>query len=198
MNNLDKIISRIEDDARHDIELIAGDANVKCGQIRKKYEQQADFQYTSICSAGQKEAEFRRSRLESTAKMESSKRILAEKQALISEAFEYTVKKLLRLPPEKYIEFMSRLIASAAGGEEEVIFSPEDREKYGAVIVEKANSLRRSEDLPGHLSLSSETRHIRGGAVLKRGKIELNCSFDALIEGSREELCGEVAKILFD
>lgn len=198
MNNLNKIISRIEEDARHDIDIVAKEAEAECDRIQKEYKRKADSVYASVCKEGQEKAQFRLARLESTSKTESSKRILSEKQKLISEAFEYTAAKLLNLPAEKYIEFTSQLISAAADGNEEVVFSPSDREKYGTAVVERANALLCSGGAMGKLTLSEETRRIRGGAILKRGKIELNCSLDALIDGSRDELCGEVSKILFD
>lgn len=50
---------------------------------------------------------------------------------------------------------------------------------------------------PAQLTLSAETRPIRGGVVLKNGLIETNCSLGTLVDGLRPELSGKVAARLF-
>ena len=47
------------------------------------------------------------------------------------------------------------------------------------------------------LAVSEETRDISGGFILKDGRIEVNCTFDALVRAEREQTVGEVAKLLF-
>ena len=47
------------------------------------------------------------------------------------------------------------------------------------------------------LAVSEETRDISGGFILKDGRIEVNCTFDALVRAEREQTAGEVAKLLF-
>lgn len=47
------------------------------------------------------------------------------------------------------------------------------------------------------LALSSETRPIRGGFILREGKVEVNCAFETLVRLQRTEMAGQVAKALF-
>ena len=47
------------------------------------------------------------------------------------------------------------------------------------------------------LTLSEETRPMQGGFILKNGRIEVNCTFDAMIRSEREQTAGAVAKLLF-
>lgn len=47
------------------------------------------------------------------------------------------------------------------------------------------------------LTLSAETRPIRGGFILREGKVEVNCAFETLVRLQRTEMAGEVAKALF-
>ena len=47
------------------------------------------------------------------------------------------------------------------------------------------------------LTVSEETRPIRGGFILKNGRIEVNCAFETMIRAERERTAGAVAKLLF-
>jgi len=47
------------------------------------------------------------------------------------------------------------------------------------------------------LTLSEETRPIRGGFILREGKVEVNCAFETLVRLQRTEMAGQVAKALF-
>ena len=47
------------------------------------------------------------------------------------------------------------------------------------------------------LTVSQETRSTDGGFILRDGRIEVNCTFGALIRAERERTAGEAAKLLF-
>ena len=116
------------------------------------------------------------------------------------------------------------LVRASSTGREEVVFSPEDREGAGKAAVARANELLAKEAAPelplgdgvvanllnkvaagvsafaqgtAMLAVSEETRDISGGFILKDGRIEVNCTFDALVRAEREQTAGEVAKLLF-
>ena len=116
------------------------------------------------------------------------------------------------------------LVRASSTGREEVVFSTEDREGAGKAAVARANELLAKEAAPelplgdgvvanllnkvaagvsafaqgtAMLAVSEETRDISGGFILKDGRIEVNCTFDALVRAEREQTAGEVAKLLF-
>lgn len=47
------------------------------------------------------------------------------------------------------------------------------------------------------LTLAEETRPMKGGFILRDGKVEVNCAFETLVRLQRTEMAGEVAKTLF-
>ena len=49
----------------------------------------------------------------------------------------------------------------------------------------------------GRLTLSEETRPIRGGFIMVDGPVEVNCAFEAMVRAQREQLEKPVAEILF-
>ena len=121
-------------------------------------------------------------------------------------------------------DLLALLVRASSTGREEVVFSPEDREGAGKAAVARANELLAKEAAPelplgdgvvanllnkvaagvsafaqgtAMLAVSEETRDISGGFILKDGRIEVNCTFDALVRAEREQTAGEVAKLLF-
>jgi V/A-type H+-transporting ATPase subunit E len=82
---------------------------------------------------------------------------------------------------------------SAKTGEEQIILSPKDKERCGAVVVGEANKLRPN----GKFTLAEGSRAINGGLLLSSGDVEINCAFESLIQQLRGELTPQVAQILF-
>ena len=111
-------------------------------------------------------------------------------------------------------------------GQEQVVFSQKDRARYGKQVVTQANEIlakrvapRLPEDLTasragalldrvvtgasavlsgtGMLTMAGESRPIAGGVILRDGKVETNCSFEALIRLQRGALAAQVAQVLF-
>ena len=62
------------------------------------------------------------------------------------------------------------------------------------LVVTRANDILGEK---GHLTLAEGTRNIRGGIILEGDRVEVNCSFEALIRAQKESETAEVARILF-
>ena len=93
-------------------------------------------------------------------------------------AFVAALNQLSELPDEEYVGLLAGLAAEASStGREEVILSQKDRARYGKQVVTQANE--RLGD--GHLTLSVQTRPIRGGLILSDGDVEVNCTFETLV-----------------
>ena len=81
---------------------------------------------------------------------------------------------------------------------EALIFSEAGPRLRGAeAAVQLANEQLEKAGRPAKLTLSAETRPMRGGVVLKNGLVETNCSIGTLVDGLRPELSGKVAGRLF-
>ena len=151
-----------------------------------------------------------------------------ERQDILSEAFDKALEQLCALPDEQYIQLLTHLVLQAVStGKEQLVFSPKDRNRIGKQVVVAANEAlvkNVAPELPesitdskvgafvgklvnsataqitgtGLLSLSEETRNIRGGFILVDGPIEVNCAFETLVRLQREKLEKQVADILFE
>ena len=199
MNGIEKIISRINSDAANDAAAIKAASDEKCAAIREEYTNRANSEFAQLCADGKTAAETRYERLCGAARLQSKKDLLEEKQLLIGEAFDLAVEKLVALPDGDYIDLCARLAAKAAvSGEEEMVFSVSESAERAAAICEKANSLLSEAGKKAALTVSAEKRAIRGGVVLTDGKVEMNCSFELLVGGLRNDLSGAIAGVLFE
>jgi len=227
MDGIEKITARILDDAQREADEITAQAKQKADEIARRYAEQAQQEAQAILSRGEKAAAERLERLESAAGMERRKMLLAAKQQVLAEAFEKALNDLCALPEQEYIHLLAALAVKAArSGKEQLIFSEADRARVGKQVVMAANELLVRDAAPtlpdslgetkvgafldkvvrstaamvtgaGMLTLSEQTRDIRGGFIMSDGDVEVNCAFETLVRMQRESLEKDVADILF-
>lgn len=199
MNGIEKIINRIESEANQEAEEIRLDTKRQCGEIKEKYEKDAQEEYWKIVKNGVKTCEQMVARMGKTAAMEAKQSMLALKQDMIARAFDRSKELIASLDEKQYVAFLAKLAAQAARtGGEEIILNERDTAKYGKAAEEAANSLLAAKGISGRLKLSDRTRPILGGIVLKDGDIEVNCSIEALVELHRNDLAPQVADVMFN
>jgi len=198
MENIEKIIARIEADTQLEIDAVNAETEAKCAEIAAGYEVKAREQYAQKLEEGKKKCEARSARILSTADMEAKKNILAFKQEMVSKACDLSQEKLGLLSGDRYIDFLAGQAASAARyGTEELVFNTKDKAEYGSAVVKKANAKLSEKGVHGALTVSGETRDISGGVIVKQGDIETNCTTTALMQLYRNDLASQVAEMLF-
>lgn len=213
MNGIDKITQRIGADTQAEIDRILADAAAQAEAAADKFRTQAEAEDRDLLAKSERAAAEREERLVSAAQMEARKTLLTAKQEMVERAYQRALEKLRSLPQEQYVELLAALLVRASStGREEVVFSPEDREGAGKAAVARANELLAKEAAPelplgdgvvanllnkvaagvsafaqgtAMLAVSEETRDISGGFILKDGRIEVNCTFDALVRAER-------------
>lgn len=194
MNGLDKIIARMESDIRAECDALAANAAENAAAIRRDYQAQADAAARDSAQCAQTQAAEHLEHLNGSSQLACRQRVLAAKQQLIDEAFARTAQALAALPQADYIDLLAALAAENGSGDEELLLSARDREAVGAAVVDAANARK-----PGaSFRLSGETRDTGGGLVLRRGRVELNCSFTEKLRQLRQEESSAVARLLFD
>lgn len=192
MNGIERITARIEADAQGEIDALLASAQAEAAEIEQEYQRRAEALRTQLLAKSEKAALEREERLLSAAKMEGRKTLLAARQDLVDQAFLAAQAKLCLLPHDEAVEVLAKLMVRAsASGQEEVIFSQADRERIGAAAVEKANAAGK------RLRLAEETRSIRGGFILREGRVEINCAFETLVRLEKSRSAAAAAKLLF-
>lgn len=194
MNGLDKIIARMEADTRVECDALAANAAGNADAILWDYQAQADAVARDSAQRAETQAAEHLEHLNGSSQLVCRQRVLAAKQQLIDEAFARAAQALAALPQADYIDLLASLAAENGSGDEELLLSKTDRDAVGAAVVEAANAKK-----PGAaFRLSEETRDTGGGLVLRRGRVELNCSFTEKLRQLRQEESSAVAQLLFD
>ena len=194
MNGLEKIVARMESDTRAECDALAASAAENAAAILRDCQAQADAAARDSRQRAAAQAAEHLEHLNGSSQLACRQRVLAAKQQLIDEAFVRAAKALAALPQAEYIDLLATLAAENGSGDEELLLSAADRDAVGAAVVEAANRKRAG----AAFRLSEETRDTGGGLVLRRDRVELNCSFAEKLRQLRQEESSAVAKLLFD
>ena len=195
--SLEKILERIERDARNEADRIKSRASAAADEIIKKAQAEAKELKAQLLEDARSEAEQRKQRIVSTAHLDLRKALLAERQEAIDAAFREAVEALLNMETEEYRGIIKNMILpNVQTGDEEIILSDRDKAGLGEDLLEEINRQLIESGKRGNLTISQDTYNMLGGFVLRRGKIELNSSFESLLKSSRADLESEVSKIL--
>lgn len=194
MNGLEKIVARMEADTQAACDALAASAVENAAAILRECQAQADAVTRDSAQRAEAQAAEHLEHLNGSSQLACRQRVLAAKQQLIDEAFARAAQALAALPQAEYVDLLAALAAENGSGDEELLLSAHDRETVGAAVVDAANAKR-----PGTaFRLSDETRDTGGGLVLRRDRVELNCSFTEKLRQLRQEESSAVAKLLFD
>lgn len=194
MNGLEKIVARMEADTQAACDALAASAAENAAAILRDCQAQADAAAQDSVQRAAAQAAAHLEHLNGSSQLACRQRVLAAKQQLIDEAFARTAQALTTLPQAEYVDLLASLAAENGSGDEELLLSKADRDAVGAAVVEAANAKK-----PGAaFRLSEETRDTGGGLVLRRGRVELNCSFTEKLRQLRQEESSAVAQLLFD
>jgi V/A-type H+-transporting ATPase subunit E len=198
MNGIDKIAGKIAEDARQEANSILAEAKAQAAGIAGKYAALAKEESDVILAAGEEQAKEIGRRAASAAEQEAKQQLLATKQKMISRAFDIAMQKLSDLPETEYVDLLARLAAEASStGGEAVILSSKDLKACGDKVLKSANELLAKAGKKNDLTLSEEAGAFSGGLMLRSGRVETNCTLDAIIRLSKENLAPEVAMALF-
>ena len=194
MNGLEKIVARMESDTRAECDALAASAAENAAAILRDCQAQADAAARDSRQRAAAQAAEHLEHLNGSSQLACRQRVLAAKQDLIDEVFVRAAKALAALPQAEYIDLLATLAAENGSGDEELLLSAADRDAVGTAVVEAANRKR----VGAAFRLSEETRDTGGGLVLRRDRVELNCSFAEKLRQLRQEESSAVAKLLFD
>ena len=226
MEGIEKITAKIAQDAQAEIDRLMAETEEKVRAVRANAEHQAQQEANEIVEKGRMAAAERLERLSSAAQMERRKLELAAKQEVLGEAFALALEKLCTLPEQEYIALLTKLaLKASSSGRERLIFSQKDRNTVGKQVVIAANEAlvkERAPSLPEEvtrskvgafvdklvhnttaavtgtgLTLSEETRDLKGGFIMVDGDVEINCAFETLVRLQREQMEKKVADALF-
>lgn len=195
---VERIIEQILNDAEAKAAEIKAEAAQGSREIAAAAQKEAAFRQEQILSRARSEAAERKRGIIGAAQLDARKEKLAAKQELIAETFRQSLEELGAIDDRSYSFILQKMILAAAEtGTEKVLLSEKDRARIPDRFWAELNAALEKAGKKGGLTLAEESREIRGGFILQSGGVEINCSFEALLEAQRDELEPEVAEILF-
>ena len=219
MTGLEKILERIEGEARERASAILQRSEEECAELAREYATRAEQMRERLEKEGLEAIEATVNAARAQSEKTHTEILQSTRRALLDEAFERAKKELCSNDRGKYRELLAALLVSAlleqhraeqqsiAFGDEvaefdcfEVLFNAEDRERFGAQVLEDARRTverRIGVQKAAKLTLSDRSVEIDGGLVLRFGDVELNCALGILMADIRRDLEARVAEILF-
>lgn len=190
----EQVVGKILADANGQAAEIKKEADEKIAGEKAKLDEQLKEYKEQTNELAKKAAEDKKLRMQAAARMETAKKLLAEKSKIIDEVFEKAQQKLLELNDDDYLKLMEKLmLAAVETGDEEVLVDKNEK-RIDQKLIERVNANLKGK---GNLKMSGQRADIGGGFILKRGNIKNNVSLAVLIEQARKGLEIELAKELF-
>ena len=196
MSGLDKMKSRILEEADHSAKEIMDKANAEAEAVIKAAEEEAKAEAGRISSKAERDAADYAKRVASSVDMHRKQAYLAAKQEVISHVLESAYSTVMNLEVKEYFDMLEKLLERYVLPEEgEICFSAKDLGRMPEGFSGKIKTIAANKG--GSLTLSDEARDIDGGFLLVYGGIEENCTIKAVFDAKREELSDQVNRLLF-
>jgi len=82
-------------------------------------------------------------------------------------------------------------------GDAQIVVTENDRNRLGSDFLEEIVMLRQKKNMIGKIVFAHDVLQSGGGFIIRTGEIELNGTFDVVIDSIRPKLEKSVADILF-
>ena len=199
MSNISNLTSKIISDAEERKESIIKAANEEKAKIIAKKQSIAELEKSAMIEKAEVEAKTRHERIVSSAELKARNEKLAAKQVVIDSVFEKSVDELCSMSDEEMKNFMKNVIVNSdITGDENIILNEKGKSILDKKLLEEINSELKSNGKIGEITISSEVRNFKGGFILEKDGIEINNTFEDLVNSLRDDLEFEVAKVLFN
>jgi V/A-type H+-transporting ATPase subunit E len=191
--SIENITANILSDAKNIAEVSIANAEKTKQEIIDKAKVEAEAIMKAAAEKSEKEAEGLKSRKVSAAELQGRKMMLSAKQDVIKKSFNRALEKLKTMPEDEYLNFLTDEIAKIPNCKGTIILNERDKNKIGEKLVKAVNEKLKAEKIV----LSDKTIESSGGFVLNNGSIEINSTFETILDSMRDELTNEVARALF-
>lgn len=196
MSNINNLTSKIKKDAEDKKETILQEAEKEKNKILGKRQEEANIAEKTILEKAEREAVSRKERIISSAQLQARNEKLQAKQEIISEVFTTSIDALCNLPENDFKGFIkTSILNSNIAGNQKLILNGAGRKIVDEALLSEINKELGSK---ASITLSEETRNFKGGFILEKEGIEINNTFEALVNSLRDDLSQEVAKVLFN
>ena len=192
MAELQQITMQIEQAAKEKAGQIMADAKAQYEDIMHTYKVRGEQEKAKIAEKAKKDAERITQMAISAAAQKSAQDILAFKINTIEQVIEQAKQSVVQMEKDVYMQRMEKLLDSKITKPYQkgiIYFNAEDLKSIPKAFKDKIKEY--------DLEIAKEPIDISGGFLLVFGKIEENCSVDALFRERYEQLVDFVGTHLF-
>ena len=192
---LAELLDRIGEKSKAEIAQVKEQALGKTHKIMSEGEEEAKRIRKEGKEGSLREAQSVQEKMLQNAHLEARREVLKEKTDALESVFGAALENLENLPAEEFLPWTRNLVLeNIEEGKAEIILAERDRSKIKADFLKEMNQQLKGKS---ELKLSSESRDIGGGFVLKQGRKEVNCSFQAILEDKKDALRLKLNELLF-
>lgn len=196
MTGLEKIISKINSDGKERCDSAEAAAAAECDKIIAAAQESGKASAAAIIAAAEKESEQIIAVAKSGIAQQERRTLLTAKVEAVNETLAKLLSAMKNLPEKEYFAAIIKLAAgSAMKGECTALLGSADLARLPADF--EARLCSALSEKGSACSLSKEATAIESGIVLVYGDIEVNCTFEAVIEANAEELKAQIGKMIF-
>lgn len=194
----DKIIQKIEEEAKQDAAAIGAAAQEKARKEKEQILAKAQEQVREIQAKSQVDAKEAAGRLQLIAELQSRKENLASKRKVLQEAFDRAAEQLEALPQEQWEKLIGRIVLeSDLTGREKLVVPAKDRHRYEKGFLDRLNKELKAQGRKGSLTLSDKEAEFTDGVLIEGETCDYDGSFATLLEDVRTGEEYRVAELLF-
>lgn len=196
MSNINNLTSKIIKDAEDEKEIIIQTAEKEKNKILSTKQVEASTAEKIIIEKAEREAVSRKERIISSAKLQARNEKLQAMQEVIREIFESSIETLCNLSEDEFKVFVTEsILNSDIVGEQNIILNDSSKKIINKTFLAGINKELGSK---ANVILSEETRNFKGGFILEKDGIEINNTFEALVNSLKDDLSIDVAIMLFN
>jgi len=188
MSGIDKIITRLQKDCDATCREIEVEAVAEAKKIMKDSEEQTEKELAALKREVDDKADSILDKAKSSAALESRQALLKAKVEMIDDVITKAKNKLHNIDEPSYFGMLKLLAERNA--------EPYD----GIMFLSQRDLDRMPADFEASLSKISVSRvpcDIEDGFILKYGDVEINCTFEALVNSRKDELKSVASELLF-
>ncbi|WP_102400525.1 V-type ATP synthase subunit E [Haloimpatiens massiliensis] len=199
MANVNNLISKILEEAKIKEKEILANAQEEKNKIVDKRISEAKILEKEIIEKAKIEATTKKERIISSSQLKVRNDKLEAKQQIIQKTFDEAVESLANLSKEQFMQYVENKILSLdIYGDESLILNAKGKEMITSEFINDLNKKLTFKGKKGKITVKNETGDFKGGFILEKDGIEINNTFEALVNSIKEELEYEVAKVLFN
>lgn len=199
MSNIKNLTEKILEEAKHKEKEIADYAESEKEKILSSKIKEAEDERKLILLKAEEEAKTKKERIISSTTLKVRNEKLEIKQKLISEVFDKALEELCSMNSSKLKNFIKHTILDLdIEGDETIILNEDGKSKIDDKFVEDLNFIFLARNKKGELKVREENGNFKGGFIVEKNGVEINSTFESLMDSMKDELEYEVSKALFN